>query len=77
MKVAVSLPAGLYERADESAAQLGLNRSQLYARALEEFLRGQGNDPVTARLDKIADEIGSNDGVAVARQLIDVGAWEW
>ncbi len=77
MKVAVSIPAGLFERADESAARLGLNRSQLYARAIEEFLRSEGNDPVTARLDEIADELNSNQGAALARRLIDVGAWEW
>lgn len=77
MKVAVSLPDGLFERADESAARLGLNRSQLYARAIEEFLLSQGNDPVTALLDAIADEVSSDYGAAVGRQLIAVGAWEW
>ncbi len=77
VKVAVSLPDGLFERADESAARLGLNRSQFYARAIEDFLLSQGNDPVTARLDAIADEMSSSCGASVGRQLIAVGAWEW
>lgn len=75
--MAVSVPDGLFERADESAARLGLNRSQFYVRAIEEFLLSQGNDPVTARLDAIADEMSPSDGATVARQLIAVGAWEW
>lgn len=77
MKVAVSLPTGLFERADELAARLGLNRSQLYARAIDELLRSQDPDPVTARLDEIAEELSANHASAVARRLIDVGAWEW
>ncbi|HLI35760.1 MAG TPA: hypothetical protein VKV80_00235 [Streptosporangiaceae bacterium] len=77
MKVAVSLPAELFKRADESAARLGLNRSQFYARAIEEFLRSLGDDPVTARLDELADEMGPDHGATAGRRLVDTGAWEW
>lgn len=77
MKVAVSLPDELFQRADESAARLGVNRSQLYARALEDFLRRQGSDPVTARLDELAAEGALPEGAVAGRRLIDGGAWEW
>lgn len=77
MKVAVSLPTELFERADESAARLGINRSQLYARAIAEFLDRDGEDPVTARLDELAVEQAPADGAAAGRRLIDAGAWEW
>ncbi len=77
MKVAVSLPEELFARADEIASRLGLNRSQLYARALEEFLRAQSGDPVTAKLDELADELDTGAGSGVGRRLIDTGAWEW
>lgn len=77
MKVAVSLSENLFDRADETAARLGLNRSQLYARALEEFLCSQGTDPVTARLDELADEMGAEKGTSAGRRLIETGAWEW
>ncbi|HET7387117.1 MAG TPA: hypothetical protein VFJ19_10700 [Nocardioidaceae bacterium] len=77
MKVAVSLPTPLFEQAEESAAQLGLNRSQLYARALEEFLRGQGADPVTTRLDALAEEMNGDSGAVAGRRLVESGAWEW
>jgi metal-responsive CopG/Arc/MetJ family transcriptional regulator len=38
VKVAVSLPDELYERADAAATSLGMNRSQLYARAIARLL---------------------------------------
>ncbi len=76
VKVAISIPDELYERADATATQLGLNRSQLYARAIAEFLGTRGADPVTEKLDELADELGTADP-AVGRRLIDLGAWEW
>ena len=77
MKVAVSLPDDLFARADETASRLGLKRSQLYARALEEFLHVQGGDPVTAKLDELADELDVGAGAGVGRRLIDTGSWQW
>jgi hypothetical protein len=77
MKVAVSIPTSLFERADESAARLGINRSQFYARALEAFVLDPETDPVSCRLDELADETGPVDGRAAARRLIDAGTWEW
>lgn len=77
MKVAISLSEDLFERADEVASRLNLNRSQLYVRALEKFLEAQGEDPVTVRLDQLADALGDQTGRAVGRRLIDEGAWEW
>ena len=77
VKVAVSLPDDLFARADETASRLGLNRSQLYARALEEFLRTRGGDPVTAKLNELADELDAGAGSGTGRRLIDTGAWEW
>jgi predicted transcriptional regulator len=81
MKTAVSLPDELFQQADEMAAQLGLSRSQIYARALEYFLEAHGgdHDPVTTRLNELADrgEFAPADGVAAARRLIATGQWEW
>lgn len=77
MKVAVSVPDELFERADETASRLGLNRSQLYTRAIQEFLDAQGEDPVTKRLDELASELDPGPGADIGRRLIDHGAWEW
>ena len=37
MKTAVSLPDRLYEEAEKTAQAIGIPRSQLFAKALEEF----------------------------------------
>jgi metal-responsive CopG/Arc/MetJ family transcriptional regulator len=75
VKIAVSVPDELYARADEAAARLGISRSQVYARALEQFLETQGEDPVTEALNALVDgEPGSS---ATGRALIDAGTWEW
>ncbi|MGQ0632154.1 MAG: ChpI protein [Sporichthyaceae bacterium] len=77
MKIAISLPDDLFTRAELAAERLGFNRSQLYARALEDFLIAQGADPVTARLDALAEELPQVDGSAAGRALIESGGWEW
>jgi len=73
----VSVPDELFERADDVAARLGLNRSQMYARALEQFLDTQGVDPVTAMLGELAGETGTDAGAVAGRRLVDQGAWQW
>lgn len=77
VKIAISLPDDLHERADAAASRLGVNRSQLYARAIEEFLDAEGDDPVTAALDRLADELGPAAAPGAGRRLIDSGGWEW
>lgn len=81
VKIAVSVPDALHERAEEFAARLGMKRSQLYARAVEEFLLAHDEDAVTAALDALAGEATSSaaegSGRSVGRALIESGAWEW
>lgn len=78
MKIAVSVPDELHQRADELAARLGLKRSQLYARAVEEFMLAHDEDAVTAALDALADAPHDEGrGRAEGRALIDSGDWEW
>ncbi|MBS1849161.1 MAG: ChpI protein [Actinobacteria bacterium] len=78
MKTAVSLPDELFDDAERLADQLGLSRSELYARALSSFLETQEDDPVTAALDALADEVDGHDvSPAVGRALIDAHLWEW
>jgi predicted transcriptional regulator len=82
VKTAVSLPDPLYHRAEAVARRLGLSRSGLYARALEDYLAGveDREDEVTAALDRVhADsrlEPGV-DGAAAGRALVERGAWPW
>lgn len=77
MKVAVSLPDQLFADADAAASRLSISRSQLFARALEQFLASQEADPVTERLDELADELAAGSGIQVGRRLIDQDLWQW
>jgi predicted transcriptional regulator len=81
VKTAVSLPDDLYERGEQAAQRLGVNRSQLYARALTKYLQDIGPDPVTDRLNELADEQAKEraapESSAAARSMIDSGGWEW
>lgn len=77
VKTAVSIPDQLFADAEAAARRLGVSRSKLYARALEQFLAQQETDSVTARLDELAEELEPGSGVAVGRRLIDQGLWQW
>jgi metal-responsive CopG/Arc/MetJ family transcriptional regulator len=56
MKVAISLPDDLFDSADELAEQMGLSRSELYARAVAEYLAKHRDQDVTARLNAVYAE---------------------
>lgn len=53
MKTAVSVPDEIFAQGERLAAQLGIARSQLYARALEEYVHRHGSDNVTSLLDAV------------------------
>ncbi|MCU0647721.1 MAG: ribbon-helix-helix protein, CopG family [Gemmatimonadaceae bacterium] len=53
MKIAISLPDDLFERADALAEALGVSRSALYAEAMAEYLTRRSAHETTARLDAV------------------------
>lgn len=53
MKTAISIPDRLFEEADRLAVRCGMSRSELYVRAIEEFLEAQKGMGVRERLDAI------------------------
>jgi hypothetical protein len=67
MKTAVSIPDPLFEQADRMARQLGISRSQLYAVAVESFLKDHEQQSVTAALDRIYSEEPSALGPELAQ----------
>ena len=54
MKTAISLPDQLFRSGDALAKRLGVSRSELYARALAEYLAKNRNDRITDRLNAVA-----------------------
>jgi len=53
MKTAVSLPDELFRMAEAAARRLRVSRSELYAKALAEFLKGQQGNSITERLNDV------------------------
>ena len=57
VKTSISLPDDLYEDAEQTARALGIPRSQLYARAISEFLKKHRRDQITQKLNDVYERI--------------------
>ena len=75
VKVAVSIPDRLSRAADRRAKRLRVPRSQLYARALEAYLKRAERPDITERLDAVysrkrtgPDEVWLAHGLEVLRR---------
>ncbi len=51
MKTAISIPDETFEAAERLAKRQGRSRSELYAAAVREYLKRNGHDDLTARID--------------------------
>ncbi|HET9767756.1 MAG TPA: hypothetical protein VFS60_12955 [Thermoanaerobaculia bacterium] len=58
MKTTISLPDRLSEAANRLATKLGISRSQLYARAVSEYVARHRHSDVTERLNIVYGEGG-------------------
>ncbi|PHM09738.1 ChpI protein [Nostoc sp. 'Peltigera malacea cyanobiont' DB3992] len=78
MKTAISIPDPLFAAAEEFAKRMGLSRSQLYAVALQEYLRSHKPDQITQQLDAVyADEDSSLDPLFVKLQAHTISKENW
>ncbi|GAA1435531.1 hypothetical protein GCM10009616_32840 [Microlunatus lacustris] len=68
MKTAVSMPDAVYERVTRSAAELGLSRSELLARAATSYLDRLESESLTARIDAALEQTGPDPDGAVAAE---------
>ncbi len=53
MKTAISIPDPLFEAADRLAAALGVSRSELYAKAVQNFVQRRRRRGVTEALNRV------------------------
>ncbi|EMO90609.1 hypothetical protein [Leptospira noguchii] len=53
MKTAISIPDKLFKTAEKIAKKLGIPRSQLFAKALEEFIQSHSKESITEKLNKV------------------------
>ena len=78
MKAAVSIPDEIFREADRLARELKTSRSQLYSRALKEFLARHAPDQVTEAMNRVCDEVGDTpDQFArrAARRALEKSEW--
>ncbi|HSF39075.1 MAG TPA: hypothetical protein VLT87_04725 [Thermoanaerobaculia bacterium] len=78
MKTAVSVPDQLFDAADRFARRLGLSRSELYSKALQEYLGSHREEGITEALDRIYEkEDSSLDPVLASIQAFSLPKGEW
>ena len=66
VKTAISLDESLFREAEEWAGKLGVSRSQLYAKALAEYVRERENEELLRRLNEAhADGLDEEDEEAL------------
>lgn len=58
MKVAVSIPDDVFEEAESLAKRLKSSRSEVYSRALSEFLGHHAPERVTELMNTVVDNVG-------------------
>jgi predicted transcriptional regulator len=58
MKTAISIPDDVFEEAERLADRLQTSRSQLYTRALAEFVARHDDDRLAAAMNTVVDEVG-------------------
>lgn len=78
MKTAVSVPDRVFAKAERLAKHLKTSRSELYSKALEEFLARHSPDEVTDALNKVAAVIDTSVDPAfrgASRRLLKKSEW--
>ena len=78
MKTAISIPDPIFKEAEKAAKRLGLSRSELYARAVAEFVQILRRDGIKRQLDKIyAEEDSAIDSSLAKMQSSSVFRENW
>ena len=78
MKIAVSVPDDVFERAERLARRAGRSRSEVYSSALREYVARHAPDEVTDALDRVVADVGETPDPfvsAAARRILETTAW--
>ncbi len=67
MKTAVSVPDEVFKQAEALAKRMKLNRSQLFSRALAEFVARHDPEAVTEAMNRVVDSLGEERDPFTAR----------
>jgi metal-responsive CopG/Arc/MetJ family transcriptional regulator len=78
MKTAVSIPDEIFRTAERLARRMKKSRSELYSRALSEYVARHSSDEMTEAMNAAMNEIGdaSDDFVnTAARRVLERAEW--
>lgn len=78
MKTAISVPDDVFERGELAAKRLKLSRSELYSRALADYIARHTEDEVTAAMNAAIERHGQPRDEAVvqnSRRLLEATEW--
>ena len=68
VKTAISVPDETFEQATRKAAELGISRSEFFARAARRYLDELASRSLTRQIDEALQAAGSDDSAAAAAQ---------
>lgn len=78
MKTAISIPDEIYHSADQLAKRFGMSRSELYSKAVSDYINTHKNEAVTKALDQIyATKKSEIDPVINVMQLRSLPKESW
>ena len=60
MKTALSIPDDVFKRGERLARRLHTSRSQLYTRALADFVVQHEDDEITSSMNEVIREVGAD-----------------
>jgi metal-responsive CopG/Arc/MetJ family transcriptional regulator len=78
MKTAVSIPDDVFEKAERLARRMKKSRSELFSRALAEYVARHAPDHVTEAINQVYAEIGVEPdpfSSAAARRALESVEW--
>ena len=78
MKAAISIPDEIFKKAERLARRLGISRSQLYAHAIEDYVKRRRPESITEAMNRVVDEVGHSDDElvsAAARRVLERTEW--
>lgn len=61
MKTAISVPDDTFDRASRRASDLGMSRSEFFARAAQRYLDELDAQSLTDQIDSVLDHLGTSD----------------
>ena len=80
MKTAISIPAPVFEKAEQLSKRLGISRSQLYTVAVSSYVSEHQNEGITEALDQIYGAEGEESQLGselLALQLRSLPEEQW